>query len=125
MRVETMSAEAAEKRREYKRNWNRAHPDKVRASQIKYWEKKAREAQEEHDAPLDEKLLVMIRAQLRDLNDLLARQADELTPEEKHENEVAIRFTESCLRHLMGIKLRRDGMETPETFNQLDVEARA
>lgn len=125
MRMETMSAEAAEKRREYKRNWNRAHPDKVRASQVKYWEKKAREAQEEQDAPLDDKLLVMIQEQLIDLNDLLARQADELTPDERHENEVAIRFTGSCLRRLMGIKLRRDGMETPESFKQLEVEVRA
>lgn len=36
-----MSEAAKKAQREYKREWNRRNKDKVRASQIKYWEKKA------------------------------------------------------------------------------------
>ncbi len=46
---------AAEARRAYKRAWNRKNPDKVRAAQDRYWEKKAAEAaakaQQEGTAP--------------------------------------------------------------------------
>lgn len=38
-----MSEAAKKAQREYKREWNRRNKDKVRASQIKYWEKKALE----------------------------------------------------------------------------------
>lgn len=36
-----MSEAAREARNAYKRKWNREHPDKVRASVTRYWEKKA------------------------------------------------------------------------------------
>ena len=39
-----MTAAAAEARRAYKRKWNRANRDKVRAHQERYWSKKAAEA---------------------------------------------------------------------------------
>lgn len=34
---------AAEARRAYKREWNRKNPDKVKAAQERYWQKKAAE----------------------------------------------------------------------------------
>ena len=34
-------------RREYKREWNRRNPDKVKAAQRRYWEKKAAELQQD------------------------------------------------------------------------------
>lgn len=34
---------AKEARREYKREWNRKNPDKVRAAQKRYWEKRAQQ----------------------------------------------------------------------------------
>lgn len=39
-----MSKESSEARRAYKREWNRAHPEQVRAAQARYWEKKAAES---------------------------------------------------------------------------------
>ncbi len=39
-----MSEAAKEARRAYKREWNRNNPDKVRAHQERYYEKKAAEA---------------------------------------------------------------------------------
>ena len=39
-----MTPEAKKARREYKRNWQRSNPDKVRKYQATYWEKKAMEA---------------------------------------------------------------------------------
>ena len=36
-----MTNAAIEKRREYKRAWNRANKDKVKAAQERYWERKA------------------------------------------------------------------------------------
>ena len=39
-----MNEAAKEARRQYKRNWNKANPDKVRAYQERYWNKKAQEA---------------------------------------------------------------------------------
>lgn len=42
-----MTDEAKEARRAYKREWNKKNPDKVKKHQATYWEKKAREWQEE------------------------------------------------------------------------------
>ena len=36
-----MTDAAIEKRRAYKRAWNKANKDKVKAAQARYWEKKA------------------------------------------------------------------------------------
>ena len=41
-----MTDAAREARRAYKRKWNRANRDKVKAAQARYWDKKAREAAE-------------------------------------------------------------------------------
>lgn len=38
-----LTDKAAEARREYNRQWRKANPDKVKANQIRYWERKARE----------------------------------------------------------------------------------
>ena len=38
-----MSAAALELQRRYKREWQRAHPDKTREYMARYWEKKAAE----------------------------------------------------------------------------------
>lgn len=46
MNNQTMSEKAIQARREYKRKWNAAHPEKVRAYQEKYWENRARLAME-------------------------------------------------------------------------------
>lgn len=40
---------AAEARRAYKREWARKNPDKVRAAQQRYWEKKAAQMQEQQE----------------------------------------------------------------------------
>lgn len=37
----TLSEEAKRARREYKRNWQRNNPDKVKAQQARYWQNKA------------------------------------------------------------------------------------
>jgi hypothetical protein len=39
-----MTEAAAQARREYLRQWKRANPDKVKAHQARYWERKAAEA---------------------------------------------------------------------------------
>lgn len=39
-----MTQEAKEARRAYQREWAKKNKDKVTASQIRYWEKKAKEA---------------------------------------------------------------------------------
>lgn len=47
-----MTEEAKAARRAYKRSWNAANKDKVKAAQARYWEKKAAEykkAREEAD----------------------------------------------------------------------------
>lgn len=36
-----LSEKAKEARRNYHREWNRANPDKVKASQERYWERRA------------------------------------------------------------------------------------
>lgn len=38
-----MSEEALEARRAYKRKWAKEHPETVRASQERYWQRKAEE----------------------------------------------------------------------------------
>ena len=38
-----LSKEAAEARRKYKREWASRNPDKIRAQQARYWERKAHE----------------------------------------------------------------------------------
>ena len=45
-RFSNMTDKAKEMRREYKRAWNRANKDKVKAAQERYWDKKATETQE-------------------------------------------------------------------------------
>lgn len=42
-----MSEEARKAQRAYQKKWRDANPDKVRAKNRRYWEKKAREAQNE------------------------------------------------------------------------------
>ena len=44
-----MSDEAVQARREYARKWREANPDKVKAAQKRYWEKKAKELQQEKE----------------------------------------------------------------------------
>ena len=39
-----MTKEAIAARREYKRQWAKKNPDKVRAQQRRYWEKRGQEA---------------------------------------------------------------------------------
>lgn len=41
--TEKITDEAKELRNEYRRRWYRENRDKVKAQQIRYWEKKARE----------------------------------------------------------------------------------
>ena len=38
-----MNEQAKEARRAYRRNWAKNNPDKVRAAQARYWERKAAE----------------------------------------------------------------------------------
>lgn len=45
-----MDAAAIEARRAYKREWNRKNPEKVKAATERYWQKRAREAQEAQQA---------------------------------------------------------------------------
>lgn len=52
--VETMTEAAKEARRAYKREWNRKNKDRVKAAQMRYWEKRARITQEQTDAQEDE-----------------------------------------------------------------------
>ena len=42
-----MTEKAKELRREYKRRWNRQNRDRVRASQERYWNRKAEAAEQE------------------------------------------------------------------------------
>lgn len=44
-----MSDEAVQARREYARKWREANPDKVKAAQKRYWEKKAKDLQQEEE----------------------------------------------------------------------------
>lgn len=45
-----MTDAARQARREYKRKWNKANRDKVKAAQARYWDKKAKEAAEAEQA---------------------------------------------------------------------------
>ena len=40
--MKDLSEDAKEERRRYKREWNRKNPDKVKAAQKRYWERKAK-----------------------------------------------------------------------------------
>lgn len=51
--VSTMSEEAREAMRAYKREWNRANPEKRRAQQRRYWEKRAKAKQNSQDQTPD------------------------------------------------------------------------
>lgn len=42
------SEKAREAQREYHRQWRKKNPDKVRAKNIRFWEKKASEMMEKH-----------------------------------------------------------------------------
>ena len=46
-----MTEQAKEARRAYKREWNRRNPDKVRAQQARYWEKRAAELAAQAETP--------------------------------------------------------------------------
>lgn len=48
--MEKMSDEAVQARREYARKWRKANPDKVKAAQKRYWEKKAKELQQKKES---------------------------------------------------------------------------
>jgi len=39
-----LTAEEIQARREYHREWRKNHPDNIRETQLRYWSKKAREA---------------------------------------------------------------------------------
>ena len=45
-----MTDAAKEARRAYKRAWNKANPEKVKAYQANYWQKKAEQAQQAAEA---------------------------------------------------------------------------
>lgn len=45
-----MSEKGNEARRAYKREWARRNPDKIRAQQRRYWERKAAAAEERQQA---------------------------------------------------------------------------
>ncbi len=47
-----MNEQAAAARREYKRQWAKNNPDKVKAAQERYWTKKAAKAAEEKQQPV-------------------------------------------------------------------------
>lgn len=44
-----MSDKAVQARREYAKKWREANPDKVKAAQKRYWEKKAKDLQQEKE----------------------------------------------------------------------------
>ena len=54
-----MEERAKEMRRAYKRNWSRRNPDKVRAAQERYWERKAAEESAQDTEPTDENKTVV------------------------------------------------------------------
>lgn len=47
--LEKMSDKALQARREYAKKWREANPDKVKAAQKRYWEKKAKDLQQEKE----------------------------------------------------------------------------
>lgn len=42
-----LNEKAIEARRAYKRKWAKEHPEKVKAAQERYWQKKAEQAEQE------------------------------------------------------------------------------
>ena len=44
-----MTEQAREAQRAYKREWNRKNRDKVKAAQVRYWERKAAEAAQKQE----------------------------------------------------------------------------
>ena len=44
-----MTEEARKARNAYRRAWNKKNPDKIKAQQIRYWEKKALKLKEEKE----------------------------------------------------------------------------
>ena len=44
--MQKLSEQALAARREYQKQWRKKNPDKVRQKNTRYWEKKAKEAQE-------------------------------------------------------------------------------
>lgn len=126
MAGETLSRDAAEKRREYRRNWNRANPDKVRAAQLRYWEKKAREAKETQEmhyaaSPLDTKIRHMIEGYDRELETLREALGDDSA--DAKQILLEIELAERCKAYLTKISERR-GMEAPEDLLAVGMEAR-
>lgn len=47
MSEKQLNEKALELRREYQRKWRRKNKDKVRANNLRYWERKAQKASEE------------------------------------------------------------------------------
>ena len=54
-RNETMTEQALEARRAYRREWAKRNPDKVKATQERYWAKKAAQAAADQEAREEEK----------------------------------------------------------------------
>lgn len=50
-----MTEQAKAARREYKRAWNRANREKVKAAQARYWERKAQQASQNQQTDEPEK----------------------------------------------------------------------
>lgn len=50
MDVEKLQERAVELRRAYQREWRRKNKDKVRANNLRYWERKAQKAAQEEKA---------------------------------------------------------------------------
>lgn len=48
--LQRMTEAAKEARREYRRKWAAANPDKVRAQQARYWERQAQKKRESEQA---------------------------------------------------------------------------
>lgn len=46
-----MTEQALEARRAYKREWAKRNPDKVRAMQERYWQRKAEQIEEDQQPP--------------------------------------------------------------------------
>lgn len=51
---DSLSEAAKRARREYKREWTKRNKDKVKAAQIKYWERKALQEKEVNEDECDE-----------------------------------------------------------------------
>lgn len=51
--MQQMSDQALRERRAYQKKWRDNNPDKVRAKNARYWEKKARERAAKHEEETD------------------------------------------------------------------------